>query len=106
MPFTELDNLPEKEPVRGYHGRFIHTDSMTLAYWRIDAEAEIPEHSHPQEQVASVIEGQFELVLDGASRIMGPGSIAVIPSNAPHSGRAVTNCRIIDVWHPARDDYR
>ncbi len=104
--FKDVSTMPEREPVPGYHGRFVHTDSMTLAFWRVDAGAAIPEHAHPQEQVASVLEGEFELIVAGEARIMGPGSVAIIRSNVPHSGRAVTECRLVDVWHPARDDYR
>jgi hypothetical protein len=29
-----------------------------------------------------------------------------VPPNVTHSGHAVTECRIIDVFHPVRDDYR
>jgi quercetin dioxygenase-like cupin family protein len=36
---------------------------------------------------------------------MKTGSVAVIPSNARHSGKAVTACRILDVFYPLREDY-
>lgn len=29
-----------------------------------------------------------------------------MPGHVPHSGRAITDCRITDVFHPAREDYR
>ena len=29
----------------------------------------------------------------------------MIPSNATHSGRAITACRILDVFYPLREDY-
>ena len=90
----------------GFVGRFLHTESMTLAWWDVEAGSTLPEHRHPQEQVAHVLEGVFELTVDGATERLEPGRIAVIPSNVPHSGRALTACRILDVFQPVREDYR
>jgi quercetin dioxygenase-like cupin family protein len=106
MTFTNLNQTPEKEVVPGYHARFIHTENMTLAYWRVEAGAQLPEHSHPHEQVANVLEGQFELTVGGEARRMGPGEAAYIPGGIPHSGVAISECRLIDVFSPVREDYR
>ncbi|NOY99054.1 MAG: cupin domain-containing protein, partial [Chloroflexi bacterium] len=35
-----------------------------------------------------------------------PGAVAVIPPDVPHAGRAVTDCRIIDVFYPTREEYK
>jgi quercetin dioxygenase-like cupin family protein len=35
-----------------------------------------------------------------------PGEVAVIASNVPHSGKALTKCYIIEAFHPVREDYR
>jgi hypothetical protein len=32
--------------------------------------------------------------------------VLVIPPEARHSGHGVTACRVLDVFSPARDDYR
>lgn len=106
MPFVDLDEVRGSEPVEGYHARFVHGDSMTVASWTIDEGSVLPEHAHPHEQIAVLLEGRFELVLGRETRVLEPGTIAVIPSNVPHSGKALTDCRILDVWHPPRDDYR
>jgi len=106
MGFLDLKSITEKEIVPGFRARFVHSDNLTLAYWEVDPGAELPEHSHPHEQVANVLEGKFELTVDGESRQMEPGQVAVIPSNVPHGGKAVTKCRLLDVFHPIRDDYR
>lgn len=106
MPIDHLSKVPGIEPVAGFHGRMIHGDLMTLAEWVVDPGSAIPEHDHPHEQIACILEGEFELTINGVTQTLGPGSVAVIPGNAPHRGRAVTACRIIDVWHPVREDYR
>jgi quercetin dioxygenase-like cupin family protein len=106
MPFINLDQQEEKELVPGYHVKFIHTNNMTFAYWRIEAGAALPDHSHHHEQVVNLIEGRFALTVDGETRELEPGTIVTIPPNVPHSGKAVTPCRIIDVFHPVREDYK
>ncbi len=53
-----------------------------------------------------MIEGEFELTIDGQPEILTSGDYRVIPPDAVHSGRSITACRIIDVFSPVRDDYR
>ena len=63
-------------------------------------------HSHPHEQVVNVLDGGFELVVEGTPRMLRTGNVFAIPGNAPHSGRALTLCWILDVFCPIREDYR
>lgn len=107
MAFFNLSKIDERELLPGFNVRFVHTDSMTLAYWTIDEGSELPEHSHHHEQVlAAVMEGEFQLTVDGEARVVRPGDVVVIPSNVVHSGRALTRCKLLDVFHPVREDYR
>ncbi|MCH7611153.1 MAG: cupin domain-containing protein [Chloroflexi bacterium] len=106
MAFVSLDELEAVEPVPGYVATFVHTKQMTLANWKIAAGSPFPEHSHPHEQIMMVLEGEFELTVAGKSMLVRPGVVAVIPADAKHSGRAVTDCIAIDVFYPVREDYR
>lgn len=106
MTFIELSNIEQDEKIPGFNVRFVHSANMTFAHWDIVRGAKLPEHSHPHEQVAHMIEGEFELTIEGETRKLTPGTVAVIPSDAKHSGVAVTNCRILDVFYPIREDYR
>jgi quercetin dioxygenase-like cupin family protein len=101
----ELKNVEPYDIAPGYHARFVHGKTMTLAYVDIDAGAEIPEHSHVHEQVLNMLEGSFILCLAGKDLHLEPGQVVVIPSNVPHSGRAVRRCKILDVFHPVREDF-
>ena len=106
MDKIDLKNIPEKEIVPGYKVKFVHSENMTFAYWDIEAGASLPEHAHMHEQVSNLIEGEFEMTVEGKKQVLKPGSVVVIPSNAAHSGQAITHCRIIDVFYPVREDYR
>ncbi|MBU7013379.1 MAG: cupin domain-containing protein [Theionarchaea archaeon] len=106
MHTYNLREVKEKEIIPGYHGKFIHTENMTIAYWNIAAGAPLPEHSHPHEQVVNVLEGTMELIMEGEPHLLEEGSVMVIPAGVPHAGRAVTRSRVIDVFYPVREDYR
>ena len=105
MAAMNLQDLPEKSPFPGWRGKFIRSGSMTFVYWEVPAGTLLPEHSHPHEQVAHMFEGEFEIVVDGVAQRLTPGSVSIIPPNALHSGRAITDCRILDVFSPVREDY-
>ena len=104
--FLDLEAVPARERMPGFHGRFIHAERVTVVHWEVEAGAVLPEHSHPHEQVSNLLDGEFEMTIDGAVRRLTAGSVAVVPSNAVHSGRALTACRFIDVFQPVREDYR
>jgi len=50
--------------------------------------------------------GKFEFVMGREKMTLRTGDSLVIPSNMPHSGRALTRCRILDVFTPVREDFR
>ena len=96
MPFHEVLDLEAREQFPGFHGRFIHTERVTVAYWEIDAGVNLPEHSH--EQISHLLEGEFEMTIDRTTHTLTAGSVAVVPTAAVHSGRTLTKCRFINVF--------
>jgi quercetin dioxygenase-like cupin family protein len=106
VSYINLETVEEKELILGFHGRFVHSDKMTFAYWRIEGGASAPVHDHPHEQLVNVLEGEFELTVEGETHILSPGKVFVLPSHVPHSGKALTPCRLLDVFHPVREDLR
>lgn len=101
-----LKDVEPREMLPGYRARFIHTDHTTHAYWEIDPDKPLAEHSHPHEQTVNVLEGTIELVVDGESYVLGPGDVLHIPGGVPHSAVAHTACRVLDVFSPVREEYR
>lgn len=106
MSFINLDDIAEREVVPGFRGKFIHSENVTIVHWSITAESKLSEHNHPHEQVTNVIDGVLELTIEGVTKQLKSGELAVVPSNVKHHGRAVTDCYILDVFYPIREDYR
>lgn len=106
IDISDLDKLKSREVFPGFQGRFIHSETMTFAYWEISKGSTVPAHSHVHEQVVNMLEGKFEFTIGGTCKILSPGMVAIIPSNVRHTGRALTDCKILDVFHPVREDYK
>lgn len=105
MKFS-LEGTPVRDVMPGFRGQFIHSDNMTFAYWKVAANALLPEHSHPHEQVVNMLEGELEMTVEGVTHVLRTGDVLAIPGNAVHSGRALSECRALDVFCPVREDYR
>jgi quercetin dioxygenase-like cupin family protein len=84
--FALLDH-PGAEIAPGIVSRPIAGESAMLTYvvWERDGVA--PLHSHVEEQLVLLIEGEVELTIGNVSRVMSPGDVAVIPAFATHGGR-------------------
>ena len=103
--FSVLNTSSEESPFPEWKGKFFSSDKMSFVYWDVKAGTVLPEHSHPHEQVAHTLEGQFEIFIEGERLVLEPGSIAVIPPNHKHWGKALTDCKIMDAFAPVREDY-
>jgi quercetin dioxygenase-like cupin family protein len=101
-----LQDVEQREMMPGGQARMYHTNHMSLAVWDFIPGADLPSHSHPHEQITSMIEGQFEMTLDGKVFILEPGMVVTIPPHVVHSGKALTACHIVDVFYPVREDFR
>ena len=105
MPFVDTSSLKVVERLPGWHGRYFHSANMTFAHYDFTRGASIHEHSHAQEEVYEVIEGELEMTIEGATQIARSGMVAIVPSNARHSVKALTDGRAIIVDSPARPEF-
>ncbi len=102
----KIEEIVAKETMPGFLGRFVHTNSMTLAYWDVKKGSVAPLHKHIHEQVMQVYEGEFEFTVNGETKVYTAGMVAVIPSMTEHGGIALTDCKLFDVFSPVREDYK
>jgi quercetin dioxygenase-like cupin family protein len=70
----------------------------------------VPLHHHPHEQISCVVEGRLKFVIgegeDETVDVLEAGDMAVIPPNAPHTVELLSeSARVIDCFHPIREDF-
>ncbi len=105
MPLVDTSNLKVIERLPGWRGKYFHSQNMTFAHYEFTRGSTIHEHFHPQEEVYEVIEGELELTIDGTTQIAKPGFVAIVPANARHFVKALTDGRAIIVDYPARPEF-
>ena len=101
-----LAEIKEKEIFPGLKGKFVHGDKISWVFWDVKKGSVVEKHNHIHEQTMHVVEGEFEFTLDRKTKKYSNGDVVVIPSNIPHSGKALTNCKLMDVFSPVREEYR
>ncbi len=105
MAFVKLSDINPREIVPGFRGQFIHSEKITLAYWDIKEGSSIPVHQHVHEMMVNVLSGKLQLTIGDETRVLEPGVVGLIPSNVPHTAKAITDCKVLDVFYPVRTDY-
>jgi quercetin dioxygenase-like cupin family protein len=73
----------------------------------LEANAVIPTHSHPHEQLGVVLQGEPEFTIAGEVRMLHPGEPYVIPGGVPHSVKVGPSpAQVMDVFSPVREEYK
>ena len=105
--FSNLDSEAPYDLVAGVRGRAIFGDALMLNLVELDPNSDVPLHSHPHEQMGYVLEGEINLIVEGVDHWLGPGDAFQVPGGVEHAAKGgAAGCRVLDVFHPVREDYR
>jgi quercetin dioxygenase-like cupin family protein len=105
MPYYAVAERKVKDLAAGIHTRTFWGQNLLAGVVDLDANAVLPEHSHPHEQITFVVSGELHFDLAGEKRTLCPGDLVVIPGGVPHS--AVVGpapAKVLDVFSPVRED--
>ena len=82
-------------------------EGAMLNLLEFDAGARVARHQHPHEQLGLMLEGELVLEIDHEPHRLRPGDAYRIPGGVEHAAWTEdTACRVLDVFHPVREDYR
>ena len=101
-----LSEIKKKILTPGIVGQYVHGASTTLGYVMIEKGSVLAEHNHPHEQITMILEGSLEMKIGDETHLLTEGMIHVIPSNVKHSAVAHSDCKLIDVFSPVREEYK
>ena len=106
-PLRDLNELELQRIWEGVAARSVHGERLTLAIVELDADSVVPEHAHDHEQLGLVLRGTVTFRVGDETSELGPGGTWRIPSNVPHDVQVgPEGAVVIDVFAPARDDWR
>ena len=105
--FPNIEQAPEKEIAPGVKIQVAWGDKIMLSLVSFEPGAQAPMHSHPHEQVGTVLEGEFDFTIGNETKRLKPGDVYFIPGGVLHgclacAGRAVS----LDVFYPPREEYK
>jgi quercetin dioxygenase-like cupin family protein len=101
--FVDVSAIAPLEMLPGLDFQPVLGEQVLVNFVSFEPHSEAPMHTHEEEQVVVVLEGEFDFTLDGHTRTMRAGDVAVVPPWVPHG--AVTHehpCREMDVFNPPR----
>jgi quercetin dioxygenase-like cupin family protein len=107
MYFHNISERDSKELASGIHARTFWGEKMLVAIVDLDSQTQLPNHSHPHEQVGIILEGKLEFTIDGQTRILAPGDVYTIPGNVEHEAKTLEQpVKVMDVFSPVREEYQ
>ena len=83
----------------------LHTDELMMVEFAFEKGAVGALHSHPHVQASYVVEGLFEVTIDGKVQRVGEGGAFIVPSNLVHGVKALEAGRLVDTFTPKRADF-
>ncbi|HEY7280434.1 MAG TPA: cupin domain-containing protein [Actinomycetota bacterium] len=101
--YVDISGIPPIEIVPGLVFRPMLGERLLVNFVRFEPHTEAPVHTHEEEQVVVVLEGEIEFDVDGDVRTLGPGEAIHLPAHVPHGARTLdASCSEIDIFAPPR----
>jgi Uncharacterized conserved protein, contains double-stranded beta-helix domain len=106
-PLTAVDweKVPEEKLSENISRRLVYMDKVMMARLFIRKGTVVPEHHHENEQITWVFKGALEFRIQGKTVIVGENRFILIPSNVPHSAKAIDDTVEVDIFSPVRKDW-
>ena len=94
------------EPAPGFLVRAISGKNVMLCDVTLQPHSESPLHSHPSEEMAIIIEGEFDMKMGDESQLLKQGDVFLAPPGVIHGGVTREHRTVmISVFSPPRKDY-
>lgn len=107
MPFIDVLARQLHDLTPQIHTRTFWGERMLVGIVDLDANAVLPEHSHPHEQITYIVRGAMDFDLGGEKRSVHQGDLILIPGGMPHSAVVGSEpTQAVDVFCPPREDMK
>lgn len=108
MPyFYDASQRTPRENIPGVALRTFWGEKMLLTLIDLAPGAVIPPHSHPHEQVGTLVAGEMEMTVGDETRTVAAGVIYVVPGDVVHSVRVgPAGAQAVEVFAPVREEYK
>ncbi len=106
MRFRNTDATPVEMLPGLVRRTLVDGGSMMVCEFSLAAGVEIPNHSHPHEQVGYLVSGRMQMTVGDATYELAPGDSYRAPAAVPHGAVVLEPSVMVDIFAPPREDYR
>lgn len=85
--------------------RFVTSSKFTVIQWSLKTGAKLPVHSHPNEQVTRILEGNVDVHTGDTVYHLHAGDVMVFPPNVTHGFTATADAVMYEQQTPFREDF-
>ena len=89
-----------------YRKTLVYNSNIMLCHFFLEKHSEVPLHSHEEHQVGYVLKGKLKFFTDEDEFIAKEGDSYIFDSNIKHGATILEDSEIIDIFSPAREDYK
>jgi len=101
-----IEGFKAKSLAPGVDIKALTGDKMSMVFFYISPGSDVPEHSHPHEQIGTVLKGSLELTIGDEKKVVKPGDAWCVPSNVVHRARCFDEAaEVLECFSPPREDY-
>jgi quercetin dioxygenase-like cupin family protein len=106
MKAVNINDIATREIIKGFTGKYYHAQNLSIGWLDAVAGHTVPLHSHVHEQVSFVQEGKMLFIIEDQEFILEAGMAITVAPNLKHGATAITDCKLIDVFNPVREEYK
>jgi len=100
-------SFKEIEPEKGFLARVVCGENMMFSHVTLQPHTVASLHTHPQEQMGIILEGEFEMTIGEETKMLKKGDMYQVPPNTTHGGLTHSkHALILDVFSPPREGYK
>jgi len=95
------------KPISGFLVHAVSGQRLMLAHVTVQPDSENPPHSHFEEQMGIILEGELELTIGDATKLLKKGDMYHVPSNTIHGGVTHSERAVfLDALSPPREAFK
>jgi quercetin dioxygenase-like cupin family protein len=101
---VDVQSIKQLEGI--YRKTLISDNNLMLCHFTLEKNAEIPLHTHKEHQIGYIIKGKLKFITENHEFIAKEGDSYIFGSNEKHGAIILEDSEVIDVFNPAREDYK
>ena len=102
------DKIQEVKALEGISRKTLtYNDSVMLCFFDLKKGAEIPLHDHDAHQIGYVVSGKIQFITETRGEFLAQeGDSYVFDSWEKHGAKILETAQVVEVFSPAREDYK